>query len=52
MVYNPNIMNPYQKVEIKLKQRLPGWWDGIIKLIPELEDLAQTPQPPQSGGWG
>ena len=47
MVYNPNIMNPYQKVEIKLKQRLPGWWDGIIKLIPELEDLAQTPQPPQ-----
>ena len=40
-------MKPYQKVEIKLKQRLPGWWDGIIKLIPELKDLEQTPQPPQ-----
>lgn len=30
-----------------LKERLPGWWDSIVKVIPELEDLSQTPQPPQ-----
>ncbi|MBT8364360.1 MAG: HD domain-containing protein [Deltaproteobacteria bacterium] len=40
-------MKPYQKVEKILRPRLPDWWDGIIQLIPELEDLKQTPQPPQ-----
>jgi putative nucleotidyltransferase with HDIG domain len=40
-------MKPYQKIEMTLKERLPGWWDSIVKVIPELEDLSQTPQPPQ-----
>jgi putative nucleotidyltransferase with HDIG domain len=40
-------VKPYQKIDIQIKQRAAGWWHSIIRFIPELEDLARTPQPPQ-----
>jgi putative nucleotidyltransferase with HDIG domain len=41
------MVKPYQKIEKILQQRLPGWWECIVEWIPELEDLAHTPQPPR-----
>jgi len=41
------MVKAYQKIEELLKQRMLGWWESILEFIPELADLAQTPQPPQ-----
>jgi putative nucleotidyltransferase with HDIG domain len=41
------MVKPYQMIEEQLKRRIPGWWESMMRFIPELEELAQTPQPPQ-----
>ena len=46
------MVKPYQKIEEQLKQRMPDWWESIIRFIPELEDLAQTLQAPHYHGEG
>jgi putative nucleotidyltransferase with HDIG domain len=34
----------FQKVEEELRHRNAGWWDRIVKTIPELAALSNTPQ--------
>jgi putative nucleotidyltransferase with HDIG domain len=34
----------FQKVEEELRHRNAGWWDRIVKTIPELADLSNTAQ--------
>jgi putative nucleotidyltransferase with HDIG domain len=46
------MVKPYQKIEVLLKQRMADWWESVIRFIPELAGLAQTPQPPQYHGEG
>jgi putative nucleotidyltransferase with HDIG domain len=40
-------MKPYEPIEAELRKRNPGWWDRVIQAIPELAELASTPQPVQ-----
>jgi putative nucleotidyltransferase with HDIG domain len=45
-------VKPFEKIELVLKQRSPGWWDRVASFIPELRDLKGTPQPPQHHAEG
>ncbi len=38
------IVKRFQKVEEELRLRNAGWWDRIVKTIPELAALSNTPQ--------
>jgi putative nucleotidyltransferase with HDIG domain len=38
-------MKPFEPIEEELQQRNPGWWERIVEAIPELAELADTPQP-------
>ncbi len=38
------IVKRFQKVEEELRHRNPGWWDRIVKTIPELAALSNTAQ--------
>ena len=38
-------MKSYQNIEKELKGCEPGWWERICGIIPELGDMAGTPQP-------
>jgi len=38
-------MKPFEPIEEELRQRKPGWWERIVQAIPELAELADTPQP-------
>jgi putative nucleotidyltransferase with HDIG domain len=40
-------MNRIEAVESLLRRRGEAWWDNLCRLIPELQDLAETPQPPE-----
>ena len=40
-------MKPFEVVEKELMDRRSGWWERIIKTIPELAPLADTKQPPE-----
>jgi putative nucleotidyltransferase with HDIG domain len=40
-------MKPFQAIEDELRQRDPGWWGRVVEAIPELAELAGTPQPQQ-----
>jgi len=37
-------VNRYQKIEEELRHRNAGWWDRIVKTIPELAAFSNTPQ--------
>ena len=37
-------VNRYQKIEEEFRRRNAGWWDRIVKTIPELAALSNTPQ--------
>ena len=37
-------VNRYQKIEEELRHRNAGWWDRIVKTIPELAALSNTAQ--------
>lgn len=45
-------MKPYESIEAELRKRNPGWWDRVIRAIPELAELASTPQPVKYHGEG
>jgi putative nucleotidyltransferase with HDIG domain len=36
-----------ERAEAVMRQRSAGWWDELCNGIPELERLADTPQPPE-----
>lgn len=38
-------MKPFEAIEDELCRRNRGWWDRVLQEIPELADLASTPQP-------
>ena len=38
-------MKPYEEIENELKHQRPGWWEKIVRIIPELAALANTEQP-------
>ena len=38
-------MRPFEAVEDELCRRKPGWWERVVEAIPELAELASTPQP-------
>jgi len=38
-------MKPFESIEAELRERNPGWWDRVVQTIPELAELASTPQP-------
>ena len=38
-------MRPFEAVEDELRRRKPGWWERVVEAIPELAELASTPQP-------
>ena len=40
-------MKPFEAIEKELINRPSGWWERIIKAIPELDALADTKQPPE-----
>lgn len=40
-------MKPFEPIEEELQKRNPGWWDRVVQAIPELAELADTPQPAQ-----
>jgi putative nucleotidyltransferase with HDIG domain len=40
-------MKPFEPIEEELQQRSPGWWERIVQVLPELAELADTPQPPK-----
>ncbi len=45
-------VNRYQKIEEELRHRNAGWWDRIVKTIPELAALSNTAQSNQYHGEG
>jgi putative nucleotidyltransferase with HDIG domain len=40
-------MSLLPEIEQELRRRETGWWDRLSKIIPELEFLSGTPQPPE-----
>jgi putative nucleotidyltransferase with HDIG domain len=38
-------MEPFEEIEMELKQRSPGWWERLVSIISELRALKGTPQP-------
>jgi len=38
-------MKPIESIEAELRKRNIGWWDRVVQAIPELSELASTPQP-------
>ena len=40
-------MKPFEAIEKELIGRRSGWWERILKTIPELAALADTEQPPE-----
>ena len=38
-------MKPLEAIEDELRRRNPGWWEKVVQAIPELAELAYTPQP-------
>ena len=40
-------MKPFEEIENELIRQQPGWWEKIVKTIPELAALANTEQPPE-----
>ncbi len=40
-------MKPFEPIEKELQERNAGWWDRVVQAIPELSELADTPQPPK-----
>jgi putative nucleotidyltransferase with HDIG domain len=40
-------LKPFEAIEKELIVRRSGWWERIIKNIPELDALADTKQPPE-----
>jgi putative nucleotidyltransferase with HDIG domain len=39
------LMRPFEAIEDELRRREPGWWERVVEAIPELAELASTPQP-------
>jgi putative nucleotidyltransferase with HDIG domain len=40
-------MKSFESIEAELRKSKPGWWDRVVEAIPELAELASTPQPVQ-----
>jgi len=40
-------MKPFETIENELMGRCAGWWERILKTIPELDALKDTKQPPE-----
>jgi putative nucleotidyltransferase with HDIG domain len=40
-------MKPFEDIENELILQRPGWWEKIVKTIPELAALENTEQPPE-----
>jgi putative nucleotidyltransferase with HDIG domain len=38
-------MKPFEAIEDELRRSDPGWWERVVEAIPELAELASTPQP-------
>jgi len=38
-------MKTFESIETELRERNTGWWDRVVQAIPELSELASTPQP-------
>jgi hypothetical protein len=45
-------MNLVVGLERDLQLREPGWWERLKEAIPELDSLAETPQPPEHHAEG
>jgi putative nucleotidyltransferase with HDIG domain len=40
-------MSLLERLEADMRSRRPGWWERLGEVIPELQALACTPQPPE-----
>jgi putative nucleotidyltransferase with HDIG domain len=45
-------MTSMERAEVLMRQRNTGWWDELCEMIPELKNLADTPQPPEHHAEG